>query len=105
MPDLEVRGANEDDVPLILSLIKELASLFVIVWVAIFGGLGALLARARGGSAVSGLTLGATLGPLGWVIVLWRTRGTHREIASEPWTEDSADLDDWTAQLFATDRS
>lgn len=48
--------------------------LMVVAWVAIFGGVGALLARSRGGSAVAGLAWGVLLGPVGWIAIWWTTR-------------------------------
>jgi hypothetical protein len=65
--------------------------LFVLVWVLIFGGIGALLSRAREGSAMSGFVLGTVLGPIGWGVVLWRTRASHRLMDSATWLGDSAD--------------
>lgn len=53
--------------------------LFVVVWLAIFGGIGLLLARSRGGSPVSGLAWGAILGPIGWIAIVLTTRGTARD--------------------------
>src|SRR5690606_10989882 len=46
--------------------------LIVATWVAIFGGVGAMLARSYGRSAVVGLAWGTVLGPIGWLIV-WLT--------------------------------
>lgn len=48
--------------------------LLVTVWAAIFGGIGALLARQRGGSAAMGFGWGFLLGPLGWAVVWFTTR-------------------------------
>jgi hypothetical protein len=55
--------------------------LFVVVWLSVFGGFGAALARSRGSSTGHGFAWGATLGPAGWMAIWWRTRDeTPREI-------------------------
>ena len=51
-------------------------------WVVVFAPIGAILARNRGVSPLTGLLLGGTLGPFGWVVVLLTTMeapvaGTH----------------------------
>lgn len=48
--------------------------LIVLVWVVAFGASTAVLAVGRGGRAWWGFTLGAILGPLAWLVVLWLTR-------------------------------
>lgn len=55
-----------------------LAIILVLVfsWVVFFGGIGAILARARGSSSVEGLLWGAVLGPIGWIMVWFRTRSS-----------------------------
>jgi hypothetical protein len=89
----------------VIEIVLSIIGLFVIVWVAIFGGLGALLSRTRGGAAGAGFVWGAVLGPIGWAIVLWRTRASSREISAEAWADGMSDLDDdWTAQLLPPDR-
>ncbi len=52
------------------------AVLFIaFFWVAVFGGLGALIARQRGGSWLTGFLLSASpLGPAGWVVTWVVTR-------------------------------
>jgi len=55
----------------ILGTLLSVLLLIVLVGVVIFGGIGALLARQRGGSAGIGFGWGALLGPIGW-IVIWR---------------------------------
>ncbi len=47
---------------------------FAVVWLAVFGGFGAVLAHARGGIPSHGFALGALLGPVGWGTIFWRTR-------------------------------
>lgn len=44
------------------------------VWIAVFGGIGAIYAAKRGASPITGMALGALLGPVGWGIVRFRTR-------------------------------
>lgn len=48
--------------------------LIVISWIAIFGGVGALLSRSRGGTVPAGLAWGTGLGPLGWVAIYMTTK-------------------------------
>lgn len=52
--------------------------LVVLVWAAIFGGLGAVLAASRGGKKGEGFLWGVFLGPVGWLITMVRTRGGAR---------------------------
>jgi hypothetical protein len=90
----------------VVDVVVSVVALFVIVWVAIFGGLGAVLAWARDGSPGAGLVWGAMLGPIGWAIVLWRTRTSTRPVSAETWTRGTSELDDdWTADLFGPERS
>lgn len=58
-----------------LSLVMGVTVLIVSVWIAIFGGIGALLCRARGGSSAVGFAWGTLLGPIGWLVIGWLTRG------------------------------
>jgi hypothetical protein len=61
--------------------------LIVGAWVAIFGGVGALLSKGRGGSTMQGFWWGALLGPIGWIVVAWRTRPSRRApITFEEWS-------------------
>lgn len=62
----------------VLNVLLGVVLLFVGVWVVIFGGIGGLLARTRGGSVVTGFAWGTLLGPMGWGIVWLRTRGGER---------------------------
>ena len=63
--------------------------LFLLAWVAIFGGVGALLAASRGSSAAAGLAWGVLLGPLGWLAIWWTTRETDPPPPAEPVAEPS----------------
>jgi hypothetical protein len=58
-----------------LSLVMGITVLIVLVWIAIFGGIGALLCRSRGGSSAAGFAWGTLLGPIGWLVIGWLTRG------------------------------
>ncbi len=58
----------------VLSVFFSILLLVVVAWIAVFGGIGALLSRSRGGTAPSGLAWGVALGPFGWLAVLWTTR-------------------------------
>jgi len=60
-----------------LSVLAVVLLLVVGVWLAVFGGIGAILAPRRGRTAVNGFLWGALLGPIGWVVVLVRP-GTVR---------------------------
>ena len=61
-----------------LSILAVVLLLIVGVWLAVFGGIGALLAPRRGRTAVNGFLLGALLGPIGWAVVLLRPRAVIR---------------------------
>lgn len=58
----------------IFGTVVEIIVLVVLVWVAIFGTGGALIARDRGGSSAMGFLLGSIAGPIGWII-LWLGSG------------------------------
>lgn len=58
----------------VLGAFVSILLLVVITWVAIFGGIGALLSRSRGGTVPAGLAWGSGLGPIGWVAILLTTR-------------------------------
>jgi len=58
----------------VLGLIVSVLLLLVAAWIAIFGGIGALLSRNRGGSTPAGLAWGTGLGPIGWLVIIWTTR-------------------------------
>lgn len=51
------------------------AILFLAIgWVVLFGGLGALISYRRGGAWAAGALWGVVLGPIGWGVVLYKTR-------------------------------
>jgi hypothetical protein len=58
----------------VLGVLVGVLLLVVLTWIAIFGGIGALLSRVRGGTAPAGLAWGTGLGPIGWLAILWTTR-------------------------------
>jgi hypothetical protein len=60
-----------------------LVLLFAVVWLVLFGGFGAALARSRGSSTGHGFAWGAALGPIGWMAIWWRTRHHPIDTASE----------------------
>lgn len=62
----------------VVNVVIGVVLLVVAVWVAIFGGVGALLSRSRGGSGIAGLAWGTALGPIGWLATLWLTRALAR---------------------------
>ena len=85
----------------VLNLVFSIFLLIVVTWVAIFGGVGGLLARARGGSAAAGIAWGVILGPVGWLGIVWTTRGAVREpqraaapVAESEWLTSGASWDD-----------
>lgn len=55
----------------VLSFLFWLVVLVIIVWVAIFGTAGALIARLRDGSALVGFLWGALLGPIGLILAFF----------------------------------
>lgn len=66
------------------SLVTTLAQVLVMIfatYVLVAGGVGALLARARGGSAVGGFLRGLVLMPIGWIWVWFWTRHSRSERA------------------------
>ena len=64
----------------VLNIALAVLFLFVGAWVLIFGGIGATLSHAREGGWISGFVLGVVLGPIGWGVVMWRTRATRRRL-------------------------
>jgi hypothetical protein len=67
----------------VLGLIISVLLLLVITWIGIFGGIGALLSRKRGGSAPAGLAWGTVLGPVGWLVIIWTTREGESALIAE----------------------
>jgi len=85
----------------VLNLMFSIFLLIVVTWMVIFGGVGGLLARARGGSVAAGIAWGIILGPFGWLAIVWTTRGNPPVLpeaavsASEPeWLTPGASWDD-----------
>jgi hypothetical protein len=58
----------------VIGVFVSVVLLIVVTWIAIFGGIGALLSRARDHSLSTGFAWGAGLGPVGWLVILWVTR-------------------------------
>ncbi len=69
----------------ILITIGEIFGLLVFVGGVIVGGIGALLSRARGGTALGGFLRSILLPiwPLGWLWVLWSTRDSAGRAGEE----------------------
>jgi len=86
----------------VLNVVFSIFLLIVFTWMLIFGGVGGLLARARGGGVAAGIAWGVVLGPFGWLGVLWTTRAgarTANPVATaalvEPdWSDTGASWDD-----------
>lgn len=57
-----------------VTVFVQAVGMLVLVWVAVFGGLGALVARSLGVSGVFGFVVGAALGPIGWLVTWLRSR-------------------------------
>ena len=60
-----------------------ITTLFVGVWVLLFGTAGAMLNRRCDRSPIGGLTIGVFFGPFGLAYLTWRSR-TPREAAAPP---------------------
>jgi hypothetical protein len=56
----------------LLHAVLDVGALCVLTWTAIFGGLGALLARMRDRPIHEGLAFGTLLGPIGWAVLCVR---------------------------------
>lgn len=84
----------------VVEVLVSVVMLFVVAWLAIFGGLGALLSRARGGSVAAGFVWGAVLGPIGWIAIYWRTR-VPRQATATGWTDQAKLDDEWGASLLS----
>lgn len=67
-----------------LSVFIVIIVMIVAVWIAIFGGVGALLSRSRGSSGVAGFAWGTLLGPFGWLAIFWVTRSSARYLEAAP---------------------
>jgi len=63
-----------------IGILVTILVLFVAVWLAVFGGVGALLAPRRGRTRTSGFLWGALLGPIGWIVLLIRPSSFTREL-------------------------
>jgi hypothetical protein len=68
----------------ILNVVLGIIVLIVAVWVAIFGGVGALLSRSRGASGISGFAWGTLLGPIGWLAIFIVTRSSAGQVRVDP---------------------
>lgn len=53
----------------VVSAALVIVVMIIFTWVAIFGGVGIAIANSNGRSAVLGFSLGAVLGPFGWVLI------------------------------------
>ncbi len=72
-----------------LSILAVVLLLVVGVWLAVFGGIGAILAPRRGRTAVNGFLWGALLGPIGWVVVLVRPGAVRSGLRRLPGVGDA----------------
>ncbi len=86
----------------VLNVVFSIFLLIVFTWMLIFGGVGGLLARARGGGVAAGIAWGVVLGPFGWLAIIWATRLTARAsntvttaaLAEPDWSGPGASWDD-----------
>lgn len=85
----------------VLNLVLSIFLLIIVTWMVIFGAIGGLLARARGGTVAAGVAWGVVLGPVGWLAIVWSTRGGAPALAeaaaptAEPeWLASGASWDD-----------
>jgi hypothetical protein len=58
------------------NLLIGIGLLYVLVWILIFGGVGAVLSSSRDGSPLSGIGWGVLIGPVGWAVICARSRPT-----------------------------
>lgn len=65
-----------------VEVVVQVLLLVVGVWILFMGGMGATIAKVRRGSPLEGFLWGVLLGPVGWVAVLWRTRGADEQRVS-----------------------
>jgi hypothetical protein len=71
----------------VFNIALSILFLFVAGWVIVFGGIGSLLSTSRGGTKLVGFLWGTLAGPIGWLAILWTTRGGHRLPAGgAPWS-------------------
>lgn len=81
----------------IISIFASILILVVFVWVAVFGGIGTLLAPRRGRTRIRGFLLGVLLGPVGWIMLLIRP-GSARRILRRP-SRDEISIERYRAPL------
>lgn len=80
----------------IVEVLLQAVLLIVVTYIAVFGGVGALLARSRSGGMLWGFIVGFLVPFAGWAWIAWRTRDgvspdhRRRQLAA------AADLDDPT---------
>lgn len=58
--------------------------LAMVLWVIVFGGIGAAIAHLRGDSILSGVLWGTFLGPIGWAVLILRNRNFGRVRVRRP---------------------
>lgn len=79
----------------VLDFLLTVVLLIFCAYVLIFGGIGALLARHRGGSAAMGFVVGL-IPVLGWLVVLWLTRRAVRTISADEWLGPDPGTTGWS---------
>lgn len=62
----------------VLDVATRVLLFLILVWVVFFGVPGALIAHQRGGSPIAGFFWGVALGPIGWIVTFFLTRGGSR---------------------------
>jgi hypothetical protein len=82
----------------VLNFLVGLAVLIFLAYVLIFGGIGALVSRHRGGSATVGFIVGL-LPIIGWFVVLFLTRAGTREVSADEWLDERSgpSVADWAS--------
>ena len=91
--DSNSQKRKASDVSTAIGIILTTLLALVIIWVAIFGTAGAMLAKHAGLSRPQGLCLGASLGPIGLIVLLIRRRrnGQGKSVLASS-TTNSQDL-------------